>query len=207
MHPLQRDLFRRFALSLIVILTLFSASCCISSLIVSNVYAAQSDEGAAIAGEETALPQAAQTDGEAVADTAKDSKTKDTKTTESTSISTMSAGSQTGSGDNTYGSLAAVTDISQSSGSASAKIPIEVPPGRLGIAPQLSLTYNSYRGSGWIGMGWNIDMGAIQRSTKYGVNYNGNAFVEINSGNSSELVPWGTNCYRVKIEGSHKILL
>jgi hypothetical protein len=56
-------------------------------------------------------------------------------------------------------------------------------------------------------MGWNIDMGAIQRSTKYGVNYgtsgpNTNMFVEIVNGHQSELVSLGSNYYGTKIEGS-----
>ncbi|MFZ0932346.1 MAG: FG-GAP-like repeat-containing protein [Syntrophobacteraceae bacterium] len=51
------------------------------------------------------------------------------------------------------------------------KIPIEVPKGRNGIQPNLSLYYNSYNSNGWIGVGWDLNMGFIQRSTKYGVNY------------------------------------
>jgi len=40
-------------------------------------------------------------------------------------------------------------------------IPIEVPPGRKGIEPKLSLSYNSYSSNGWTGMGWNLDLGSI----------------------------------------------
>jgi RHS repeat-associated protein len=90
-------------------------------------------------------------------------------------------------------------------GSATYGVPIEVPPGRGGIAPNLALTYNSQAGNGWLGVGWNLDMGAIQRSTKFGVNYNKNDFVAIANGSSSELVPrssWGSNYYGAKIEGA-----
>lgn len=53
-------------------------------------------------------------------------------------------------------------------GAATHNIPIQVPPGRGGMAPQILLTYNSYQGNGWVGVGWNLDMGAIQRSTRGG---------------------------------------
>ncbi len=75
-------------------------------------------------------------------------------------------------------------------GAAAYSIPIEVPKGRGNIAPNLSLTYNSYRANGQFGVGWNLDMGAIQRSTKKGLNYAGNDFVAIVNGSSSDLIPF-----------------
>jgi hypothetical protein len=81
MHPLRTDLFRRFALSLIVVFALFSAPHCISSLIVSDVYAQSNDE-TVIAEEEQTASQTTQERSEAVSDAAKDDKTKDSKTTE-----------------------------------------------------------------------------------------------------------------------------
>lgn len=89
-------------------------------------------------------------------------------------------------------------------GAATVKIPIEVPPGRAGIAPNLAFLYNSYRGNGPLGVGWDIDMGAIQRSTKRGVNYFSNEYVTVINGSSSELISrseWGANHYGAKIEG------
>jgi hypothetical protein len=56
---MNTDLFRRFALSLILVFALFPAPHYVSNLIVSNAYAAQPDDEAAIAEEEQALPQAA----------------------------------------------------------------------------------------------------------------------------------------------------
>jgi|GEM_PF-5583898 len=41
--------------------------------------------------------------------------------------------------------------------------PIEVPPGRDGLSPQNSLNYSSIRGNGWLGVGWDLSMGFIQR--------------------------------------------
>ena len=96
-------------------------------------------------------------------------------------------------------------DVSLHTGAATLSIPIEVPPGRNGIEPNLALTYNSYKGNGWIGVGWDIDVGSIQRSTKRGVKYTANDYVVSQSG-IFELVPrtdWNeTNkiAYGAKIE-------
>jgi YD repeat-containing protein len=85
-----------------------------------------------------------------------------------------------------------------------ARVPILVPPGRSGIQPNLNLTYNSYQGNGWIGVGWNLDVGSIQRSTRYGVDYTADDYVVVKEGSSSELVErddWGAEYYGAKIEG------
>ena len=89
-------------------------------------------------------------------------------------------------------------------GRASYNIPIEVPPGRGGIAPNLALRYGSSQRNGWLGVGWDLNMGYIQRSSNRGVNYNDNNFVAIENGTAKELVPigdWGPNYYELKIEG------
>ena len=62
-------------------------------------------------------------------------------------------------------------DVSSPMGAATLTIPIEVPKGRAGIEPRILLTYNSYKSNGWVSVGWDINMGYIQRSTKYGVSY------------------------------------
>lgn len=92
-------------------------------------------------------------------------------------------------------------------GAATYQIPISVPPGRAGIAPNLALTYNSYRGNGWVGVGWDLDLGSIQRATKMGVDYSpaSTDFVASIQGTTSELVPredWGSRCYGAKIESA-----
>ena len=62
-------------------------------------------------------------------------------------------------------------------GAALTEVPIIVPPGRGGVAPRLVLRYNSYRGNGWLGVGWDLDLGAIQRATKHGVSYSAHDYV------------------------------
>src|SRR5215831_16444837 len=47
--------------------------------------------------------------------------------------------------------------------------PIAVPPGRHGVQPELNLVYNSQANNGWLGIGWDLSVGSIQRSAKNGV--------------------------------------
>src|SRR5437016_12283719 len=55
-------------------------------------------------------------------------------------------------------------------GTAAASIPIQVPPGRHGIQPALSLMSWSGTGDGWLGPGGKLEVGAVQRQTLFGVN-------------------------------------
>ncbi|OLB80539.1 MAG: hypothetical protein AUI14_06360 [Actinobacteria bacterium 13_2_20CM_2_71_6] len=54
-------------------------------------------------------------------------------------------------------------------GAARLGYPIEVPPGRGGIAPQLSVAYDSTGGNGWLGLGWDVALPAITVDTRWGV--------------------------------------
>jgi len=96
-------------------------------------------------------------------------------------------------------------DMQSNSGFAATSIPIEVPLGRKEMTPMVSLNYNSGVKNSWLGVGWMLDVGAIQRNTKRGVNYSGDDFVYTINGASSELVYIGIvgnyREYRTKIEG------
>jgi hypothetical protein len=50
-------------------------------------------------------------------------------------------------------------------------IPIQTPAGRGGVMPHLALAYNSSLSNGWIGVGWTVDVGAIQRNTLFGLDF------------------------------------
>ncbi|HWG97411.1 MAG TPA: SpvB/TcaC N-terminal domain-containing protein [Nitrospira sp.] len=56
-------------------------------------------------------------------------------------------------------------------GTLTGGMPIEVPPGRNGMQPNLALSYTSSGGNGWVGMGWKLEMGAIERQTRWGMLY------------------------------------
>jgi len=89
-------------------------------------------------------------------------------------------------------------------GRASASVPIVVPPGRRNMQPAISLTYNSGSRNSWIGFGWNLDIGSIQRDTKKGVPRYGasDTFTFSLGGSIEELVKINSLEYRAKIESS-----
>lgn len=90
-------------------------------------------------------------------------------------------------------------------GAATYSIPISVSPGRLNLAPNLSLNYSSYQKNGWVGVGWNLDMGAILRSTKFGLDYDADDYLVNVVGSTTELIKrpsWGQNYYGSKTEGA-----
>jgi YD repeat-containing protein len=100
---------------------------------------------------------------------------------------------------------APVPDTYEFSGAAMHAIPIAVVPGRNGIQPNLNLTYNSYQKNGWLGVGWDLDLGAIQRSTKRGVDYDADDYIVLKEGSALELVQrseWGQDFYGAKIEAA-----
>ena len=90
-------------------------------------------------------------------------------------------------------------------GSANFAVPIEVPPGRGGVQPNIQLQYNSSSPNDILGVGWNLELGVIQRSSKGGVpRYDDtDTFVLIQNGGVQELVLDSvTGLYRGKVEGS-----
>jgi RHS repeat-associated protein len=56
-----------------------------------------------------------------------------------------------------------------SSGSARLTYPIEIPPGRQGVEPQLAVAYDSDRKNGWMGLGWDLSLSRIEVDTRFGV--------------------------------------
>lgn len=53
-------------------------------------------------------------------------------------------------------------------GTAALSYPIEVPPGRQGLTPSLSLSYNSAGGDGWLGVGWDLSVPSVSIDTRWG---------------------------------------
>ncbi len=90
------------------------------------------------------------------------------------------------------------------SAAASVPVPIPVPPGRAGIQPNLALVYSSSNHQmGLAGVGWTLDMGSIQRSTKKGVpKYDATDTFVLAEGGSQDLI-YDTQAgfYRTEVEG------
>ena len=53
-------------------------------------------------------------------------------------------------------------------GDANLSYPIEIPSGRGGMQPNLSVSYNSANSNGWMGLGWNIYSPSIELDTRWG---------------------------------------
>jgi RHS repeat-associated protein len=54
-------------------------------------------------------------------------------------------------------------------GDARLSYPLEVPPGRAGLEPELAVAYSSAAGNSWTGMGWELATPAITIETRWGV--------------------------------------
>jgi RHS repeat-associated protein len=63
----------------------------------------------------------------------------------------------------------------QFSGAFSYAIPLKVPPGRAGQEPKLELLYRSTNDHSWLGKGWDLNPGRIERSTQDGPPHYDNA--------------------------------
>ncbi|MCA1702881.1 MAG: hypothetical protein LC808_06260, partial [Actinobacteria bacterium] len=54
-------------------------------------------------------------------------------------------------------------------GTGNFSVPIAVPAGRLGVAPQLSLGYSTGSGNGSFGLGWQLSLPGVSRKTSRGI--------------------------------------
>lgn len=75
----------------------------------------------------------------------------------------------TSTGSGAFTGLAQAPEANLFVGSSAMSIPIEVPPGRRGMTPNLALVYSSGAGASPYGYGWNLPIGRVQRSFKHGV--------------------------------------
>ena len=91
------------------------------------------------------------------------------------------------------------------SGTANLSYPIEIPAGRQGMQPNLTLTYSSSGGNGWLGVGWDISIPSITVETRWGVPrydqdlesevyvYEGEQLVTMDAGGHFREMPHRTN--------------
>jgi RHS repeat-associated protein len=99
-------------------------------------------------------------------------------------------------------------------GRFSYQVPFPLAPGRHDSAPNLALSYNSANANGWCGVGWDLDLGYIQRETRHGVPVKWNnggpvaayddskGFIFSLNGQMSSLVNVTNTEYRAEIQGS-----
>ena len=59
--------------------------------------------------------------------------------------------------------------MANSRGTAALSYPIEMPPARNSMSPDLSICYDSESGSGWLGEGWDLPVPSITVDTRWGV--------------------------------------
>lgn len=100
-------------------------------------------------------------------------------------------------------------DVSPSSGLPSLSYPISVPPGRVGLQPSVSLSYEGGGGSGLLGMGWSMGQPALEVSMQRGIpRYDGSDNLALRGlGASEELVRMPGGEYREQIEGASPVIV
>ncbi|MER5985418.1 SpvB/TcaC N-terminal domain-containing protein [Streptomyces sp. NPDC001787] len=77
-----------------------------------------------------------------------------------------------------------------SAGDARLAYPFEVPKGRSGIQPDLSIAYSSAAGNGWTGAGWDVSTPSITVDTRWGVpRYDADKETETYLLNGEQLTP------------------
>lgn len=92
-------------------------------------------------------------------------------------------------------------NVDSYTGSATMRVPIDVPTGKSGMQPELTLVYNSSAGSSWCGQGWDLNPGYIIRlgANKGIPQYNStDRYFYVINGSSTELVEGSTGEYRIR---------
>lgn len=93
-------------------------------------------------------------------------------------------------------------DVSPASGLPALSYPIDVPPGRAGLVPQLGLHYSAGEGAGVLGLGWSLGLPALERSLRTGIpRYDtSDAWVLRGLGGGEELIEVAAGVFRERIE-------
>ncbi|MFN8208751.1 MAG: FG-GAP-like repeat-containing protein [Bacteroidales bacterium] len=108
------------------------------------------------------------------------------------------------------GSIGGGSSVSPS-GAASYAIPIDLPPGRHGLQPSLSIAYNSMGGDGMLGLGWDLSGSSSITRCGYDYYHEGMVYpVNLTSSDSlmldgNRLIRIGTGIYRTENETFSKI--
>ena len=54
-------------------------------------------------------------------------------------------------------------------GAGQLNFPLNLPPGRMGVQPDLAVSYNNEGGNGWLGLGWSLSAPGVSIDTRWGV--------------------------------------
>ncbi|WP_412758400.1 GH-E family nuclease [Leptospira cinconiae] len=96
-------------------------------------------------------------------------------------------------------------------GTISLSYDLDIPEGRAGMEPDLSISYSSTGGDGWVGVGWDIGLGGITRTPEFGALFydnrdsflwNGQRLVKVSGSSSNE-----NGTYRPEITGGDSPIL
>jgi hypothetical protein len=116
-------------------------------------------------------------------------------------------GDRSGEGSTPFTGLAGSPETNLFTGALGTSIPIDVPPGRKDMTPKLALTYSSQSGPSPFGYGWDLPIGRIERTTKFGVprcdSIHFDTFSLMLPGVAAELVRVGNGEYRPRVEQSY----
>lgn len=115
-----------------------------------------------------------------------DSSASEVQTSASAPADTVPLAEESPTGDVT---TASTVEPEYFSGGLGASYPLSLPAGRRGMTPAVALEYSSGAGNGWVGVGWDLDLGAIQRQAKNGVDFAGNRYVFRTNHSAETLVP------------------
>ena len=83
-------------------------------------------------------------------------------------------------------------------------IPISVVPGRHSLEPSVQLQYRSANRNGPLGVGWELNLGAIERRSKAGVDFGADDYVLRDAGSAVDLVNVGGGQYQAKYESAFR---
>lgn len=91
-------------------------------------------------------------------------------------------------------------ELNPNMGVATYRVPLDVPPGHHGFAPELALTYSSTGGASVVGFGWDLAIPSIERMTSRGLpTYDTSDRFAAGGGEELVRLP-GTSTYRARFE-------
>jgi RHS repeat-associated protein len=114
-------------------------------------------------------------------------------------------GASTGDSGTPFVGLALAPEARLVTGAATTALPIDVPPGRGAMTPGLRLVYSSQGTPGPYGVGWDLPLGRIERSTRTGVpGYtDADEFLLLLPDGGGDLVRLGGDAFALRIDDAH----